>query len=222
MASFLQDRWVLCPICPRRLSLYLKHARRRTQRPRLKYIKMTKRTRKVGVTGKYGTRYGASLRKQVKKMEITQHARYTCTFCGKVSQTIWTCEDGVGSNRGGYHAGLRKAPGRRHLEVQLVQEGHRWWRVDCLDNGGCDRSQHRSSAPGDHGGVILSGRVSCSVFLCPPRIYMSHAMSTTNIASLMPPVYSTMTMSSTDVDRNSKLEALHGQRIQQSERHKSK
>ena len=31
----------------------------------------------VGVTGKYGTRYGASLRKQVKKMEITQHARYT-------------------------------------------------------------------------------------------------------------------------------------------------
>merc|ERR1712230_168062 len=45
--------------------------------------KMTKRTKKVGVTGKYGTRYGASLRKQVKKMEITQHARYICTFCGK-------------------------------------------------------------------------------------------------------------------------------------------
>ncbi|KAF8552245.1 putative 60S ribosomal protein L37a, partial [Imleria badia] len=44
-----------------------------------------KRTRKVGVTGKYGTRYGASLRKQVKKMEVTQHARYTCTFCGKAS-----------------------------------------------------------------------------------------------------------------------------------------
>ncbi|KAH8108334.1 60S ribosomal protein L37, partial [Phellopilus nigrolimitatus] len=63
----------------------------------------TKRTRKVGVTGKYGTaiefvlqRYGASLRKQVKKMEITQHARYTCTFCGKdsVKRTavgIWEC-----------------------------------------------------------------------------------------------------------------------------------
>ncbi|KAL5450116.1 hypothetical protein PMIN07_008926 [Paraphaeosphaeria minitans] len=44
---------------------------------------MTKRTKKVGITGKYGTRYGASLRKQVKKMEITQHARYTCQFCGK-------------------------------------------------------------------------------------------------------------------------------------------
>ncbi|KAI0077701.1 60S ribosomal protein L37, partial [Panus rudis PR-1116 ss-1] len=62
----------------------------------------TKRTRKVGVTGKYGTRYGASLRKQVKKMEITQHARYTCTFCGKASHFydsvkrqavgIWGCK----------------------------------------------------------------------------------------------------------------------------------
>ncbi|KZP01451.1 ribosomal protein L37ae [Calocera viscosa TUFC12733] len=56
----------------------------------------TKRTKKVGVTGKYGTRYGASLRKQVKKMEIQQHARYTCTFCGKdsVKRTnvgIWKC-----------------------------------------------------------------------------------------------------------------------------------
>ncbi|KAJ3385053.1 60S ribosomal protein L43 [Entophlyctis sp. JEL0112] len=56
-----------------------------------------KRTKKVGVTGKYGTRYGASLRKQVKKFEITQHAKYTCTFCGKdaVKRTavgIWSCK----------------------------------------------------------------------------------------------------------------------------------
>jgi hypothetical protein len=31
-------------------------------------------TKKAGVVGKYGTRYGASLRKVVKKMEISQHA----------------------------------------------------------------------------------------------------------------------------------------------------
>src|SRR5437763_202372 len=42
-------------------------------------------------------RYGASLRKQVKKMEITQHARYICTFCGKNtvkrhSVGIWNCK----------------------------------------------------------------------------------------------------------------------------------
>jgi len=42
-------------------------------------------------------RYGASLRKQVKKMEITQHAKYVCTFCGKTtvkrhSVGIWNCK----------------------------------------------------------------------------------------------------------------------------------
>ena len=46
-------------------------------------VAMTKRTKKVGVTGKYGTRYGAAIRKQIKKIEISQHAKYTCLFCGK-------------------------------------------------------------------------------------------------------------------------------------------
>jgi len=57
---------------------------------------MGKRTKKVGIVGKYGTRYGASLRKQAKKTEILQHAKYTCQFCGKdsVKRTavgIWRC-----------------------------------------------------------------------------------------------------------------------------------
>jgi len=55
-----------------------------------------KRTKKVGVVGKYGTRYGASLRKMAKKLEITQHATYTCAFCGKDAVKrkavgIWSC-----------------------------------------------------------------------------------------------------------------------------------
>jgi large subunit ribosomal protein L37Ae len=51
----------------------------------------------VGITGKYGTRYGASLRKGIKRMEISQHARYTCSFCGKNNVRrnavgIWECK----------------------------------------------------------------------------------------------------------------------------------
>lgn len=44
----------------------------------------SKRTKKVGIVGKYGTRYGASLRKQIKKTEVSQHSKYLCSFCGKV------------------------------------------------------------------------------------------------------------------------------------------
>merc|ERR1712198_710931 len=59
--------------------------------------KMAKRTRKVGITGKYGTRYGASLRKMVKKIEVSQHGKCTCVFCGKDTMKrkvvgIWNCK----------------------------------------------------------------------------------------------------------------------------------
>jgi ribosomal protein L37AE/L43A len=36
---------------------------------------MGRRTKKVGIAGKYGTRYGASLRKLVRKIEVSQHAK---------------------------------------------------------------------------------------------------------------------------------------------------
>ena len=57
---------------------------------------MGRRTKKVGICGKYGTRYGASLRKVIKKMEVTQHSKFYCVHCGKtaVKRTcvgIWKC-----------------------------------------------------------------------------------------------------------------------------------
>jgi len=57
---------------------------------------VNKRTKKVGITGKYGTRYGATLRKLMRKIEVSQHATYRCTFCGKdtvkrTSAGIWKC-----------------------------------------------------------------------------------------------------------------------------------
>lgn len=58
---------------------------------------MERRTVKVGVTGKFGTRYGAKLRKQVKAIEILQKTDYVCPFCGKNSIKryavgIWRCK----------------------------------------------------------------------------------------------------------------------------------
>ncbi|XP_032343245.1 60S ribosomal protein L37a-like [Camelus ferus] len=59
-------------------------------------LDLAKRTKKVGIIGKYGTHYGASLWKMVKKIEISQHAKYTCSFCGKTKMKrramgIWHC-----------------------------------------------------------------------------------------------------------------------------------
>ncbi|XP_043779740.1 60S ribosomal protein L37a-like [Cervus elaphus] len=59
-------------------------------------VNVVEHTKKVEIVGKYGTRYGASLRKMVKKIEISQHAKYTCSFCGKTKMKrravgIWHC-----------------------------------------------------------------------------------------------------------------------------------
>ncbi|KAI5928430.1 ribosomal protein L37ae [Camillea tinctor] len=92
---------------------------------------MSKRTKKTGPVGKYGTRYGASLRKQVKKMEISQHARYTCTFCGKTTVKrsnvgIWDCRGCGKTVAGGAYtvstaaAAAMRSTLRRLREIQEV------------------------------------------------------------------------------------------------------
>ena len=94
-------RWIalrtIAPRAPHAVVPHLTSEHVASVRAAVRMRMQAKRTRKVGVTGKYGTRYGASLRKQVKKMEITQHAVYTCAFCGKdaVRRTavgIWNCK----------------------------------------------------------------------------------------------------------------------------------
>ncbi|CAG5134026.1 unnamed protein product, partial [Candidula unifasciata] len=49
-----------------------------------------KRTKKVGIVGKYGTKYGAYLRKTVKKMEVTQHRSHEKKSwkCNRCSKTV--------------------------------------------------------------------------------------------------------------------------------------
>ena len=73
-----------------------------------------KRTKKVGIVGKYGTRYGASLRKIIKKMEVSQHSKYFCNFCGKVRLfsegegfACYTCDNAIAYAR--ICAGVKEA-----------------------------------------------------------------------------------------------------------------
>jgi|Transcript_42437 large subunit ribosomal protein L37Ae len=59
---------------------------------------MGKRTAKVGITGRYGTRYGANLRKRVKKILIAKKAKHFCHWCGKFTFKrgavgIWKCSN---------------------------------------------------------------------------------------------------------------------------------
>ncbi|KAL5973758.1 hypothetical protein ACLOJK_030414 [Asimina triloba] len=82
---------------PARL-LHLFRPRVQTDKETFPAAKMAKRTKKAGIVGKYGTRYGASLRKQIKKMEVSQHSKYFCEFCGKYAVKrkavgIWDCKD---------------------------------------------------------------------------------------------------------------------------------
>lgn len=58
---------------------------------------MARRTKKVGITGKYGTRYGRAARKQLLTIEVQQRKLYNCPFCAKDKVQrqacgIWKCK----------------------------------------------------------------------------------------------------------------------------------
>ena len=58
---------------------------------------MTRRTKKVGTSGKYGSRYGVKLRRRVSSLETRQKQKHMCPDCHyqavkRVSSGIWTCK----------------------------------------------------------------------------------------------------------------------------------
>lgn len=78
---------------------------------------MSKRTKKVGIVGKYGTRYGASIRKVIKKMEVSQHSKYLCEFCGKYAMKVSGAPGGGASGAGACVGGRHDA---RSVVARLV------------------------------------------------------------------------------------------------------
>ncbi|KAM4857759.1 large ribosomal subunit protein eL43-like [Urocitellus parryii] len=98
-------------------------------------------TKKVG---KYGTRYGASLQKMVKKIDISQHAKYTCSFCGKTKMKRWavgfwhcgSCTKTVAVGAWTYNttsAVTVKSAIRRLKELKDYHITKLWFVVNCIN-----------------------------------------------------------------------------------------
>lgn len=55
------------------------------------------RTKVVGIAGRYGARYGATLRKKVRDILEKRYSPHACPFCGytgrvvRISVGIWMC-----------------------------------------------------------------------------------------------------------------------------------
>ncbi|WP_455393231.1 50S ribosomal protein L37Ae [[Eubacterium] cellulosolvens] len=57
---------------------------------------MTRRTKKVGTSGRYGARYGVKLRRQISTLESRQKKKHICPECKyssvkRASTGIWVC-----------------------------------------------------------------------------------------------------------------------------------
>ena len=58
---------------------------------------MTRRTKKVGSSGKFGPRYGVKIRRQISNLEKRQKISHTCPDCHypavkRLSTGIWNCK----------------------------------------------------------------------------------------------------------------------------------
>ncbi|UCF07394.1 MAG: 50S ribosomal protein L37ae [Thermoplasmata archaeon] len=57
---------------------------------------MPRKTKKVGIAGKYGARYGVKVRKQIRTIEAEKVKRHTCPRCQhksvkRIGTGIWRC-----------------------------------------------------------------------------------------------------------------------------------
>jgi len=57
---------------------------------------MARRTKKVGIAGKYGPRYGVKIRKRLKEVEESTSSRHRCPSCNhvavkRISTGVWGC-----------------------------------------------------------------------------------------------------------------------------------
>ena len=88
---------------------------------------MVTRTRKTKSTARYGTRYGARLRKDVRKIEATSKSFHRCPRCRlpkvkRISVGIWKCRKCSHKFAGGAWMPVTNAGKRVNRTVMQIEE----------------------------------------------------------------------------------------------------
>ena len=88
---------------------------------------MTRRTKKVGLAGKFGPRYGVKIRRRVSSLEVRQKKKHACPKCSysavkRVSTGIWTCKHCGHTYTGGAYLPTTAAGESRLENLQTSQE----------------------------------------------------------------------------------------------------
>ncbi|MHA1268674.1 MAG: 50S ribosomal protein L37ae [Candidatus Helarchaeota archaeon] len=82
---------------------------------------MTRRTKKVLMAGRYGPRYGATLRKRIRTIELKSKSKYRCPLCRtkavkRISSGIWHCRKCDSTMTGGAWV-LETSEGKRSKRI---------------------------------------------------------------------------------------------------------
>ena len=88
---------------------------------------VTRRTKKVKSTGRFGVRYGARLRKRVREVESTSKTQHRCPKCPmfkvrKVSVGIWNCRKCNHTFTGGAWQPLTNSGKRAISTIRQIEE----------------------------------------------------------------------------------------------------
>ncbi len=91
---------------------------------------MTRRTKKVKQTGRYGPRYGIRVRKQIKLLEDKMHEKHICPNCQhrkvkRVGTGIWKCRKCDLVFAGGAYIPRSAAGRKRELALRKIREAEK-------------------------------------------------------------------------------------------------
>jgi large subunit ribosomal protein L37Ae len=87
---------------------------------------MSKRTKKVGTSGRFGPRYGVTVRKRIADVEAVSKGRHECRYCravalGRTASGIWVCRHCGAKMASGTYMPTPPVAVRRDVEEVLAE-----------------------------------------------------------------------------------------------------